>query len=462
MSYELSKQEITREIVKCGKDPAYFLDNYARIVHQERGIIPFKTYNFQKTLLKDFHDYRYNIILKGRQLGISTIVSGYISWMMLFYKEKNILVMATKLHTAIEIVDKVRDIIQSVPDWLKIATVKTNNKTKFELSNGSKIQGTPTSKDAGRGQALSLLVIDEAAHVDDMDELWTGLYPTVSTGGRCIALSTPNGVGNWFHKTYVEAESHANNFKCSKLPWNVHPEYDDAWFKNMTKNMSSRDIAQEYECNFNASGETVIAPHDLESLKKLVKEAKLLFDTGREYGNCMIVVENNNVGFAVLTKLIEMSYPNIYYSTKGSGDFLDSTEASYTSNSVPGFSTTMKSRPLIIAKLEEFVRNKLLKINSQRLINELDTFIWHNGKPEAQKGYNDDLVMAMAIACWVRDTALINNDRNLEYSKVFLNSIFTSRNTFNSSIQGMRGYEKSQDMSKQAEVYKNYSWVIKG
>ncbi len=121
MSYELSKQEITREIVKCGKDPAYFLDNYARIVHQERGIIPFKTYNFQKTLLKDFHDYRYNIILKGRQLGISTIVSGYISWMMLFYKEKNILVMATKLHTAIEIVDKVRDIIQSVPDWLKIA-----------------------------------------------------------------------------------------------------------------------------------------------------------------------------------------------------------------------------------------------------------------------------------------------------------------------------------------------------
>ncbi len=101
MSYELSKQEITKEILRCGKDPAYFLDNYARITHQERGIIPFKTFDFQKELLKDFHDYRYNIILKARQLGISTIVSGYISWMMLFHKEKNVLVMATKLLTAI-------------------------------------------------------------------------------------------------------------------------------------------------------------------------------------------------------------------------------------------------------------------------------------------------------------------------------------------------------------------------
>ncbi len=152
----LTKDEIKKEILKCGKDPSYFLDNYAKIIHQERGVIPFRTFKFQKQLLKDFHDFRYNVILKGRQLGISTIVSGYVAWMMLFYKEKNILVMATKQNTAIEIVDKVRDMVESVPNFLKIATVSTNNRTKFELSNGSKIQGVPTSKDAGRGQALSL------------------------------------------------------------------------------------------------------------------------------------------------------------------------------------------------------------------------------------------------------------------------------------------------------------------
>jgi phage FluMu gp28-like protein len=75
----------------------------------------------------------------------------------------------------------------------------------LSLANGSQIQAASTSGDAGRSEALSLLVIDEAAHVENLDELWAGLYPTISTGGRVIALSTPNGVGNWFHKTYTEA-----------------------------------------------------------------------------------------------------------------------------------------------------------------------------------------------------------------------------------------------------------------
>ena len=525
MAYKLSKEEITKEILKCGKDPAYFLDNYAKIVHQEKGLIAFKTFKFQKQLLNDFHDHRYNVILKSRQMGISTIVSGYVAWMMLFYKEKNILVMATKLNTAIEIVEKVKDILNSIPDWLRISEISVNNKTKLELDNGSKIQGTPTSKDAGRGQALSLLILDEAAHVEDMDDLWTGLLPTISTGGRCIALSTPNGVGNWFHKTYVDSEVGANNFKPTKLPWNIHPEYTQEWFDRMTRNMSKRQTAQEFECNFNASGETVMNSDDLAKLKKAVSEpkyrswidrnyhiwkefenggsyllsadvargdgkdysvfhvldiknmeqvaeyqgktdldnfAKLLFDVGTEYGNCMVVVENNNVGYAVLTKLIDMRYPNVFYSMKGSQDFIDSTSAQYTSNTVPGFSTTMKSRPLIVAKLEEFIRNKMIKINSQRTINEFDTFVWVNGRPEAQKGYNDDLVMSLAIGCWVRDTAVINNERNLEYSKAFLTSITKGGSYLDSSQKAIMQEDRVKKYNEAQQVYKQFSWIIKG
>jgi hypothetical protein len=525
MSYKLSKEELKSEILKCGRDPAYFLDNYAKIVHQERGVIPFKTFAFQKQLLNDFHDHRYNIILKSRQMGISTIVSGYCSWMMLFHKEKNVLVMATKQKTAIEIVDKVKDIIESVPDFLKLATVTVNNKTTFELSNGSKIQGTPTSKDAGRGQALSLLIVDEAAFVDDMDDLWTGLLPTISTGGRCIALSTPNGVGNWFHKTYVDSEAGGNNFKPTKLSWTLHPEYDQAWFDNMTKNMSKRQIAQEFECNFNQSGETVINADDINRMKKNSREpsyktyidrnlhiwkpfesggsyllsadvargdgkdysvfhiidvknmeqvaeyqgkldpdnfAKLIYDTGLEYGGCMVVVENNNIGYSVITKLVDMRYPNVYYSTKSSHEFMDTTSAQYSSNSVPGFTTTMKTRPLIVAKLDEFIRNKNVNINSQRTLNELDTFIWNNGRPEAQKGYNDDLIMSLAIACWVRDTAIINNERNLEYSKAFLGALTNSRNYLNTTIPGMQGYEYEQKIKQQQNTYKQFAWLIKG
>jgi len=527
MAYKLSKEEMKNEILRCGKDPSYFLDNYAKITHQERGIIPFRTYNFQKQLLKDFHDNRFNIILKARQLGISTIVAGYVAWMMLFYKEKNVLVMATKQNTAIEIVDKVRDIVDSVPEFLKIAKVTTNNRTKFELSNGSKIQGTPTSKDAGRGQALSLLIIDEAAFVEDMDDLWTGLIPTISTGGRCIALSTPFGVGNWFHKTYIDAEVGANNFKPTRLPWSVHPEYTKQWFDNITKNMSKREVAQEFQCNFNASGDTVINSEDSDYYKKMVSEpkyrtyldrnlhiwkpfenggsylisadvargdgkdfsvfhvlnvkdmeqvaeyqgkldpdnfAKLLYDTGMEYGGCLMAVENNNIGFSVISKLVDARYPNIYYSSKSISEFMNDNADSIAqyANGVPGFTTTMKTRPLVVAKLDEFMRNKVVKINSLRTMNEIDTFIWNNGRPEAQRGYNDDLIMSLAIGCWVRDTAVINNQRNLEYSKAFLGAISTNRSTINTSINGMIGYEYKQKVHKEQELAKQFGWLMKG
>ena len=101
-----------------------------------------------------------------------------------------------------------------------------------------------------------------------------GLYPTLSTGGRCIALSTPNGVGNWFHKVYVEAENKSNDFYYTKLPWNVHPDRDEDWFEKETRNMSRREIAQELECNFNMSGETVFAPEDIGKYSDMTRDPK--------------------------------------------------------------------------------------------------------------------------------------------------------------------------------------------
>ena len=135
-----------------------------------------------------------------------------------------------------------------------------------------RLKAASTSGDAGRSEAFSLLVIDEAAHIDGLEDLWTGLYPTLSTGGRCIALSTPNGVGNWFHKTYVAADRWTVDFKPVNLPWDVHPERDQAWFEKETKNMSRRQIAQELECNFNTSGDTVIHSDDMAWLQTEIKE----------------------------------------------------------------------------------------------------------------------------------------------------------------------------------------------
>jgi hypothetical protein len=527
MTFQLDKKQRVKEILKCGKDPAYFLKTYARISHPMHGLILFNTYDFQDELLADFNDHRFNVILKARQLGISTITAGYIVWMMLFHRDKAVLVMATKFATAGNLVNKVKKIMKNLPDWIRIADIDIDNRTSFILSNGSSIKAASTSGDAGRSEALSLLVLDEAAHIEGLEDLWTGLYPTLSTGGRCIALSTPNGVGNWFHKTCVDAEASANNFHLTTLMWDVHPERDQEWYKKETRNMSKRQIAQELECNFNTSGDTVIDADDMQWLLTQIREPKyrtgfdrnfwiweefdptcnylmvadvargdgedfstfhiikietveiigeyqgkptpdmfanMLNQVGREFGGCMLVVENNNIGYTVLDKLIEYNYPNLYYSIKSTHEYIEQHQAEYRSSAVPGFSTSMKTRPLIIAKLEEFIRNKLIKVYSSRTINEMKTFIWRNGKPQAMKGYHDDLIMALAIACWVRDTALQANARDLNYQKAFVDAIITSKTTMNTQISGQHGYKKDSILDKQAEaedLYSQFKWIIK-
>lgn len=529
MSQYLSKKELVRELVKCGKDPVYFIDNYCKIAHPQRGQIPFKTWDFQKELLQKFNDYRNNVILKSRQMGISTITAAYVSWMMLFHRDKNILVIATKFSTASNLVKKVKAMIKLLPPWFdQITTIAIDNRSSFVLSNGSEIKATSTSADAGRSEALSLLVIDEAAHIDGFSDLWTALQPTMAAGGRCIALSSPNGVGNWFHQTYVSSEAGENDFHPTRLHWTLHPERDQAWFDETTRNLSRRKVAQEYECNFNASGETVIHPDDLnkihavccdpkhqtgfdrnfwiweeydaESKYLLVGDvsrgdgadysvfhifntstmtqvaeyrgkpttdlfARILFDAGREYGNAMLVVENNNIGFSVLEKLIDAGYPNLYYSTKGTHQYVEQYEAEQISNSVPGFTTSQKTRPLIVAKLEEFVRNDLITINSERTYQELKTFVWKNGRPEAQRSYNDDLVMSLAITCWIRDTVLQENTRELQYKRAFLNSMIVTSTKLNTTIPGMNGYktiESSDKISEAKKLYDEFGWIIKG
>lgn len=523
MGYQPTKKEMIKEIVRSGKEPVYFINNYAKISHPMKGLIPFRTYPFQDELLLNFNDHRFNVILKARQLGISTITAAYVVWMMMFHRDKNILVLATKFGTAANLVKKVKQIIRNLPPWMMVATISVDNRTSFELSNGSQIKASSTSSDAGRSEALSLLVIDEAAHVEGLDELWTGLYPTLSTGGRCIALSTPNGVGNWFHQTYIDADAGSNDFFPTNLPWDVHPERDLEWFEKETKNMSRRQIAQELECNFNMSGETVFNPEDLVEIEQRVIQpeyrtgfdrnlwiwetykpehsylmvadvsrgdgrdfsafhvvdlntlnqvaeyqgkiniemyAELLISTGREYGECMVVVENNNIGFAVLEKLSEKGYPNIYHSVKSTHEFIESYEAESRSNAVAGFTTSSKTRPLIIAKLEEFIRNKLITVRSNRTLQEMKTFVWNNGRAEAMRSYNDDLIMSLAIACWVRDTALVVNQKDLEYKKVFLSSMVKSSTILDTTMPGMTGHKGKQKEDSISER-RQFGWLLK-
>ena len=498
-------EALKAEIIRCGKDPHYFINTYVRIQHPVRGLIPFKTFDYQDQMISDYMEYRFNVILKARQLGISEVTASYAAWLMLFHRNKNILVMATKAETAKNIIKKVKMALKKLPEWLQIAEVITDNRLSVELSNGSQIKAIASSDDAGRSEALSLLIIDEAAFVKNLEDLWTGLLPTVTAGGNIIILSTPNGVGNLFHKVYTDAESKQNEFHPNKLMWWVHPERiegleDDPdrpgfktspWYRAEIKktNMSPREVAQELECNFNASGETFLSPEQIDEVEKgcispigrshwdknlwtywepvpgkryfisadvargdgkdnsaccvwdvdtmeqcaeyygkipVEEYARMLGDLGHKYNNALLVVENNNIGMACLEHVRMLQYENVYYSARGNdgaGEAVHSAWGPANADRVIGFTMSQKLRPLVFSKLEEFIRNRIIKIRSQRFVTEARTFVWENGKPQAMKGWNDDLMSAAAQGCWIRDTFILPGEAAANLDKIMLQSM---------------------------------------
>ena len=471
MSQDL-KAIIRQEYLKCAQDPAHFMKKYCNIQHPQRGRVLFNLYPFQEKTLHLMQENPYSIILKSRQLGISTLSAGYSLWMMLFQKDKNILCIATKQETARNMVTKVKFMYDNLPSWLKIKA-EENNKLSLRLSNGSQIKATSASSDAGRSEAVSLLLIDEAAFIDQIGEIWASAQQTLATGGGAIVLSTPYGTGNWFHKTWVSAENNENDFLPIKLPWYVHPERDQTWRDRQDELLGDpRMASQECDCDFSTSGDVVFYSEWIEFLKETTiqdpierrgvdqnlwiweaadysREYMITADVARgdgkdfstahildietntqvgeyrgqmspkefgyflvglasEYNNAMLVVENASIGWATLDSIIERGYVNLYHSPKSDQLTAESYLRVFEGNSemTPGFTMSMRSRPLVVNKFREYVGDRSCIIRSKRLLEEMKVFIWRNGRPEAQSGYNDDLVMAFGIGMYLRDTSL--------------------------------------------------------
>jgi len=476
----LNKQKQISEIVKCGKDPAYFINRYVQIQHPMKGRIAFHTFPFQDDCLQQFNDHRFNVVVKSRQLGLSTLTAAYAVWLAMFRKDKSILVIATKLAVAQNFIKKVKVALSGIPQWMWITEITAKNTQAIEFSNGSQIKAVPTSDDAGRSEALSLLIVDEAAFIRNFDELWKGLYPTLSTGGRAILVSTPNGTGGQYYDIYHGAEQGTNEFNSIKLPWDVHPERDDEWFNKEARNLNKQQIAQELLCDFQASGDTFLSTEDLARLQsgirtpiekwgpenavwvwKYLKEghnyvisadvsrgdgadystfhvidtgesevvcefkgkvppdqlAVLLAEAGRRYGNAVLCPESNTYGYAVLMKLQEMNYPNIYFSKEK-----DKYNAMYGGGSLgkAGFSTQGASRAKILTKMEEMIRNNRVSIYSSRTVSEFKTFVWNGSKAQAQRGKNDDLVMSLAIGLWLYEYSSKKTRKSFDMNSAML------------------------------------------
>ena len=518
------KEAIKREYAKCATDPTYFLGKYGIIQHPVRGKVNFNLYDFQEKSLESFMKHDYNIVLKARQLGLSTLTAGYALWMMTFQQDKNILVIATKQETAKNLVTKVRVMHANLPGWLKQPCVE-DNKLSLRYKNGSQIKAVASSEESGRSEALSLLIIDEAAFIDKIDTIWGAAQQTLATGGRALVISTPNGVGNFFHKTWVDAENGVNDFNFIKLHWSVHPEREQEWRDEQDKLLGPSLAAQECDCDFITSGRGVVdgllleqmkessvrepmekrgidsnywiwqppnytknyvvsadvsrgdgtdysAFHiiDVETLEQVAEYkgkistqdfGNMLVNVASEYNNALLVVENNNIGWAAIQQVIDREYPNLFYTSKDLQyvDVQHQITNKYRSqerNMVPGFSTTSKTRPLIVAKLEEMFREESVVVHSQRLIDELFVFIYNGNRAEAMTGYNDDLVMSFAIALWVRDTALRLRAEGIELSKQAIQGIGQNSGVYTSEVQKNDSWE--MDVKGEKE---DLTWLIK-
>lgn len=488
------KKAIKLEYAKCLQDPAYFMEKYCKIQHPSKGTIPFKPFDFQKDCLRQFKNNPKNIILKCRQMGISTLTAGYSLWLMTFFKDKSILVIATKQDVAKNMITKVRFMNDSLPSWLRRGETE-NNRTSLKLSNGSFIKAVSASGDAGRSEALSLLIMDEAAFIDRAREIWTAVQPAMTHGGgNAIILSTPNGFGNFFHEKWIEAEQGVGDFKINaiKLHWTLHPEYDQQWRDKQEAELGPRQAAQECDCSFITSGNSVVDTTILEWFKEIhvqdpiskeyvdqgywkwklpdyTKEYIVSADVARgdgedysafhvlelesmeqvaeykgkleteqfgnflvqvatEWNDALLIVENSNIGWAVIQQVINREYKNLFYMTEDMKYVDPDAPTSNKINSLEkkktaGFTTSAKTRPLIISKLELCCRDKSVVLHSIRVVSELYTFIWKNGKAQAADGYNDDLTMALAIGLWVYDTAMMMRSQGIELQRKALMGI---------------------------------------
>ena len=521
------KKIIRQEYLKCAKDPAHFMKKYCNIQHPQRGRILFNLFPFQEKVLHLMQENPYSIILKSRQLGLSTLSAGYSLWMMLFHKDKNILCIATKQETARNMVTKVKFMYDNLPSWLQIGFTE-NNKLALRLKNGSQVKAVSAASDAGRSEAISLLIIDEAAFIEEnrIEEIWGSSQQTLSTGGKAIVLSTPNGTGNFFHRMWTKAEEGTNGFVPIRLPWTVHPERNQEWRDKQDDELGLRMAAQECDCDFSTSGDIVFYSEWIEFIQQTTiqkplerrgvdqnlwvwespdysREYMVTADVARgdgkdfsachvidietntqvaeykgqlppkefgyfltglatEYNNAMLVVENANIGWATLDAIRERGYRNLYQSPKTDKMTAESYLRVYEGNSemVPGFTMSMRTRPLCINKFREFVGDKSVTIRSRRLLEEMKVFVWRNGRPEAQRGYNDDLVMSFGIGMFLRDTSLKFQQQSLDMARAALGSVKSNKVSWSGGYGSISNRVENPYKVKLGGKDQDISWLV--
>ena len=590
--------EQLKEYARIIKDTPYALRTYLQTFDNTQGkgrMVPLDLFPDQISLLKDYEDYNENITRKYRQAGVTTVTSAWASKILQTASPdspEKILIVANKRDTAIEMANKIRGFLMQWPEWMNVGfSPDKNSESRFKLNNGCEVKAVATSKDALRGYTPTILIFDEAAYIEAGDDFWAASMASLSTGGKIILISTPNGFDPIYYTVFDQALKGINDFHISDLQWYKDPRYakdlvwvqskdmvhymlnrelyeddkegfilrdvkpedyqkviDDGykpyspWYEGMAKKLKydSRKIAQEIECDFLGSGDSVIPYETRENIvKNMVKEPneKLMSGTlwhwkdpieGHRYvmgidvsrgdsedfsGICIVDFDDREqvleyvgkippddlaqvayrwavlykcfvgiditggMGIATARKFQEMGYKNMYIEGINTQNVWDYNAKAM--EKIPGINFNNK-RTQIVAAFEEQLRHGFI-VRSQRLVNEMNTFVYVNGRPDHMKGTHDDAIMSMAIALYIADISFCQLERVDSVNKAMIDSWMLSEKTYepNKSIysygqafdpmgaMGVNGEPidnnplfQNDVVQTQKQQYETYSWLF--
>jgi hypothetical protein len=583
----LTREQLLLEYVKCMRDTPYALRTYLQTYDNTVSkYVPLELFPDQVSLLQDYENFNENIALKYRQAGVSTVTAAWTSKKLVFAKKEKpekILIIANKLDTSLEMANKIKMFVGQWPSWTNAGfSPEKNSQKHYKLTNGCEVKAVATSKDALRGFTPTILIFDEAAFIEADSDFWSACMASLSTGGKVIVVSTPNGYDPIYYEIYDQALRNMNDFKITEMYWFRDPRYTkdlylvktdniihyllnkeeytqdqilswesipfaernyedlkkimdegykpcSVWFEGMVKKLKydKRKVSQELECNFLGSGDNVFDSQLMEKVREnMIKEpsnkmmgnalwiwkepvvghkyvmgvdvsrgdsedfssfqiidfdereqvaeyvGKLPPDTMAEicykWANmysCFIVIDiTGGMGVSTSRKLQEIGYKDLYV------DGVDTANKwKYDPKAlekIPGINFNNK-RVQIIASFEEVMRHGF-RVYSSRLYNEMNTFVYINGRPDHQKGHHDDLIMSIAMATYVAESSFANLTKVTEHTKAMIDSWSVNSNdnvreaiTFNPVIPNSQERIRqfgSQNISK--DDYMKYGWLF--
>ena len=224
-SFRMTPDE-QQEYVRCALDVHYFVEKYCKVKREDGSVGSIKLRDYQKEILDNFVNNRFNILMASRQVGKTISSAIFMLHKILFDNDKNIMIVANKGDTAVEIVDKIKSIYTLLPFFLKPG-IKTWNQKSLTFENGCRIKTSARTKTPAIGFTIDVLYLDEFAHIPSniIEPYYTAAFPTTAAvqNSKIIITSTPNGM-NLFHRLLTDAERpvgdpQKNNYKPMRVYW---------------------------------------------------------------------------------------------------------------------------------------------------------------------------------------------------------------------------------------------------